>query len=82
MRTTLTLDPDVAVLLKRLRRAGRGKLKELVNAALREGLARMTRPSPPRSAYRVRPMFVGRSRIGSLDCVSEALSVGEGEGFR
>lgn len=39
MRTTLTLDADVAAQLKRLMRAQRMTLKAAVNAALRRGLA-------------------------------------------
>jgi hypothetical protein len=37
MRTTLTLDDDVAVALERLRRAGDASLKDIVNDALRRG---------------------------------------------
>jgi hypothetical protein len=40
MRTTLTLDDDVAALLKRLRKTREGGLKELIN----EGLSEMTGP--------------------------------------
>lgn len=38
MRTTLTLDPDVAVRLKRLRQRRDVPLKDIVNDALRESL--------------------------------------------
>ncbi len=38
MRTTLTLDDDVAAALERLRRSRRIGLKRLVNEALRRGL--------------------------------------------
>lgn len=54
MRTTLTLDPDVAQLLER-EAARRGTtLKQVVNDALRRGLAPAATPraSP---GYRVRP---------------------------
>lgn len=39
MRTTLTLDPDVARALKRLARESERPFKEIVNEALRAGLA-------------------------------------------
>lgn len=59
MRTTLTLDPDVAALVEDvMRREGRG-LKDVVNAGLRKGL----RPEPPagrRRRFRVEPH---RSRL-------------------
>jgi hypothetical protein len=38
MRTTLTLDPDVAALLKKAVAKGDRSFKDLVNAALRKGL--------------------------------------------
>jgi len=38
MRTTLTLDDDVAAALERLRRTRNASLKDLVNEALRRGL--------------------------------------------
>lgn len=38
MRTTLTLDPDVAARIERLRDARREPFKDIVNEALRRGL--------------------------------------------
>lgn len=52
MRTTLTLDPDVAVKLKEEARRRGISFKEAVNSNLRRGLAGVE-PSP--SSYRVRP---------------------------
>ena len=46
MRTTLSLDDDVAALLERVRKAKDASLKEVVNAALREGLVRMVNLIP------------------------------------
>ena len=42
MRTTLTLDPDVAALLERVRAARDGTLKDVVNEGMRRGLKQMT----------------------------------------
>ncbi len=54
MRTTLTLDPDVARLIEEQMHRARKPFKQIVNEALRRGLS--PRPSPRRSrAYRVRP---------------------------
>lgn len=54
MRTTLTLDPDVAQLLKEEAHRQRKSFKEVVNQAIRQGLASQAgRPAPGR--YRVRP---------------------------
>ena len=38
MRTTLTLDPDVAALLKKAMASGDQSFKDVVNGALRKGL--------------------------------------------
>ncbi len=54
MRTTLTLDPDVAKMIEQEKHRVRKPLKHVVNEALRRGLA----APPGRShlkAYRVRP---------------------------
>jgi hypothetical protein len=59
MRTTLTLDPDVVRLLKEEEHRQRKSFKEVVNDAIRRGLApRAERPA--RRRYRVRPH---RSRL-------------------
>ena len=41
MRTTLTLDPDVAVLLRQIQRAHGRSFEAVVNDALRQGLRQM-----------------------------------------
>lgn len=54
MRTTLTLDPDVAQLLEEEAHRQRKPFKQVVNEAIRRGLA----PAPNtrrRSRFRVRP---------------------------
>ncbi|MCC6667586.1 MAG: antitoxin [Polyangiaceae bacterium] len=53
MRTTLTLDPDVAQLLKAEAHRQRKAFKEVVNDAIRRGLSPQ-RERPPKR-YRVRP---------------------------
>lgn len=79
MRTTITLDPDVASLLKkRMTRRGTS-LKETVNEALREGLRAVDAPREARTAYRTEPWRLGGSLMGSLDNVEEVLSRAEGE---
>jgi hypothetical protein len=82
MRTTITLDDDVATLLKRLRASSKKSLKELINAALRRGLAQLEEPSQPPCPYVVRPLNVGQCLLNSLDDVAEALAAAEGEAFR
>lgn len=81
MRTTLTIDEDVAVQLKRLRRARDLKLKELVNEALRLGLREMSGAPQKRRTVRTRTFSMGKPLI-NIDNVAEALAHLEGEGFK
>jgi hypothetical protein len=82
MRTTLTLDDDVAALLRRLLRRGDTTLKQLVNDALRRGLQVLTAPPPPRKRFRVVPLDAGPPLVDHVDCVAEALALAEGEGYK
>ena len=81
MRTTLTLDDDVAVQLERMRRARDVNLKELVNEALRRGLREMSAPPKKRKGFRTHAFHMGKPLI-SIDNVAEALAHLEGEGFK
>ncbi len=83
MRTTLTLDKDVAIALERLRKARKASLKKIANEALRQGLARMAAPpAPPRRPFRTRGLSLGRCLVGNVDNVAEVLAVAEGERFK
>jgi Ribbon-helix-helix protein, copG family len=82
MRTTLTIDDDVAALLERLRRNRDLSLRELVNDALRRGLREMAAKPRKREPFRTRSVDLGALRIASIDNVAEALAVAEGEAFR
>jgi hypothetical protein len=82
VRTTLTLEPDVAAQLKRAMRTRGDSLKDTVNAALRAGLTVLsTPPSTPR-AFKVQTFNLGPSLVGSLDNIEEVLSRVEGEEHR
>jgi hypothetical protein len=81
MRTTLTLDDDVAALLKRVARTRNARLKEVVNEALRRGLANAT-AVPVRGTFRTASVALGRCRTGTVDNVADALAAAEGEPFR
>ncbi len=82
MRTTLTLDKDVAALLERVRKGKKGTLRAVVNEALRQGLRQMCAPPRRPKPYRTRTASLGPCLVGSLDDVSEVLAVAEGEHFR
>lgn len=82
MRTTLTLDDDVAVLIAALRRKQGTSFKDVVNEALRRGLKDMTVPPKQRSPFRTRSVSAGRVLIGSIDNIAEVLAIAEGEDFK
>lgn len=76
MRTTLTLDDDVAAELERVRRAGSKTFKEVVNEALRAGLeALRTTTVRPRSRA-TWPTYDGRGlKLSNVDNVGEILEL-------
>jgi hypothetical protein len=81
MRTTLTLDDDVAILLKRLSEERQVSFRTLVNEALREGLRQLEAPVPS-PAFRTEPVSLGRCLVGNLDDIAEVLALAEGDAFR
>jgi hypothetical protein len=78
MRTTLTLEPDVAARLKQeIRRSGKG-LKALVNEALRLGLSMSGKPvRGPR--FEVRPHAFGFKPGVDLDRMNQLVDELEAE---
>jgi hypothetical protein len=79
MRTTLTLEPDVAARLKAAMKSRRRSLKALVNEALRAGLAAVEKRPASRERYQTTGFDLGPSLVGSLDNVEEVLARVEGE---
>jgi hypothetical protein len=82
MRTTLTIEDDVAALLARLRKERDVGLKDLVNDALRRGLADMLAPAKQRKPFHTRSVDLGRPRLANVDNIAEVLAIAEGEDFR
>jgi hypothetical protein len=76
VRTTLTLDEDVAALLnKEVRKTGE-PFKQVVNRCLRLGL---TTKQPPRKRFKVTPINLG---LPDFDKVEELLEYLEGPDYR
>lgn len=76
MRTTLTLEPDVAAQLERRRRERHSSLKAEVNHLLRVGLEheREAAPAVAPERFRVEPFSVGELLI-DVDDVTAALDL-------
>jgi hypothetical protein len=75
VRTTLTLDDDVATLLKKEARKSGEPFKQVVNRYLRLGLT--TKP-PARKPFVVKPFNLGPPTGLSFDNIGELLEVLEG----
>ena len=82
MRTTLTLDDDVAKLLMRTQQIKKTSMKDVVNEALRRGLLAMEAPAGRHRHFETKTADLGECLIGNVDDVAEALAVAEGEAFR
>lgn len=78
MRTTVTLDDDVACAVERLRREEGLGTSEAVNTLARRGLSLNEQPQPP---FVQRVSSMGRPRV-PLDDVGAALEILEGEAHR
>jgi len=81
MRTTLTIDDDVAAQLERLRRSRDVSLRDLINDVLRRGLREMGARPKKREPFRTRAFDMGAPLV-NIDNVAEALAYAEGEGFK
>lgn len=81
MRTTLTLDDDVATELERIRRDRDLSLKEVVNETLRKGLERARERPRKREPFRTAAVDLGRCLVGNLDNVADVLAVAEGDSY-
>jgi hypothetical protein len=82
MRTTLTIDDDVAVQLDRLRRQNDVGFKDLVNDVLRRGLREMSAPQKKRKPFRTVPHNGGKPLIDNIDNIAEVLALIEGETYK
>ncbi|HEY2281984.1 MAG TPA: hypothetical protein VGH60_00350 [Solirubrobacteraceae bacterium] len=77
MRTTLTLDDDVAAAIEHRRQELDHSLKQEVNDLLRTGLAHVTQERGKTPRFKVEPVDVGELLI-PIDNIGEALEIAEG----
>lgn len=80
MRTTITLDPDVAHRVREEMRASGQSFKETVNAALRRALAPSPAAAPP--PRRLRGRSLGQYPGLNYDKISELIEEAEGPWHR
>jgi hypothetical protein len=82
VRTTLTIDDDVAAMLERLRRNRDTSLKDLINEVLRRGLRDMDSRPKPRKPFRTRSVDLGTPLLPNIDNIAEVLAIIEGEAYK
>lgn len=83
MRTTLTLEDDVSVMLRKAQHDLHIPFKQLINASLREGLSRFTvNKTKARKRFETQSVSVGECFVANLDNTSEILAIIEGESYK
>jgi hypothetical protein len=82
MRTTLSLDDDVAALLVEVRRRREAGLKQIVNEALRFGLEHLSKRAEPKTLFRTQPVDLGKCFFPNLDNTWEVLAEAEGDSYK
>jgi hypothetical protein len=81
MRTTLTLDDDVAVQIERLRKERDASLKDVVNDVLRRGLRDLNSPQKKRKPFRTKGYDMGEALI-NIDNIAEVMAYLDGDDFK
>jgi hypothetical protein len=81
MRTTLTLDDDVAVRLQRLQKQRKATLKVVVNDLLREGLTVVDKPATAPVRFETKPILLGPFLM-NMDNSAEVLEILEGPWYK
>jgi hypothetical protein len=79
MRTTLTLDDDVAAGLRRVQKRRNLPFRAVVNEVIREGLTQMAKPPAARPRFETPVLDLGQPLIGNIDNIGEVLDIIEGE---
>jgi hypothetical protein len=83
MRTTVTLDDDLAIRLERHRAQHGESFKQALNDAVRAGLAKLEeRADAAPEVSQTRPLPLGRRLAGGIDNAAEVLALAEGEDSR
>jgi len=81
MRTTITLDEDVADKALEISHRLRKPFKYVVNSALRAGFAKVERPCAGK-VYRTKSRNLGCRKGFNLDSIQDLIAHAEGEVYR
>jgi hypothetical protein len=81
MRTTLTLDDDVAAAVEHRRREHKHTLKQEINELLRLGLEHVDEPRPEIPEFRVEPLDAGGLLI-DIDDMSAVIDMLDAEDWQ
>lgn len=82
MRTTITLEEDVAAALRRIGSKRKLPFKDLVNLLLREGIKSWSSSNSPKKQFVTKEVDLGSPRFSNVDNIGEVLAVAEKESFR
>ena len=85
MRTTITVDGELAKRIERLSKARATSFEALANEALREGLEHLAEEPPRMQRRRIsytHPVSLGDCLLESLDDITGVLAAAEAEGFK
>ncbi|PWT91597.1 MAG: DUF2191 domain-containing protein [Acidobacteria bacterium] len=80
MRTTLSLDDDVAASLEHVQKIRKTSFKQLINDALRAGLKQLTASPGKQHRYHTGTVDLGTCLM-NLDNIAETLAVAEQDDF-
>ena len=82
MRTTLTLDDDVALMLEKIRKVEQKSFKQVVNEVLRRGLVESRATGSRETRFATPELKAGPLLYSDIDDVAEILAVAEGENYQ
>lgn len=84
MRTTLTLEPDVAARLRRIQERDQMQWNDLINQTLREGLSHQDEKDKrsERETFHTREVHLGHCRYDDIDNLADVLALAEGENHK
>lgn len=84
MRTTISLEKDVAAMLEKAQKELHEKPKSLINRALREGLVQISEKKKQgrKKRFSTKEVSLGKCSLANLDNIAEVLSIVEGEAYR